>query len=122
MLVLIYFYFLNTFCVSFTGENLVNGVQCVFEVTSRTDLTVQSMYVKSPVFSSDNDSPVAHTLDLTADDRVVSISTRTGALVDSIEILTSKGLSLRAGGSGGGDVFKIELAVDETLVGFYGGK
>ena len=81
----------------------MNGVQCCFESTTSTPPHV----MKSPLFTSDHDAPTAHTLELSADDCVVSVTARTGALVDSMEIVTARGLRLKAGGSGGGDVCKV---------------
>lgn len=80
---------------------MVNGIQCTFALESQT------ICVTSPKCSSDNDSPVAHTLELAAEDRVVSVQSRSGALVDSMEIATLHGKVLRAGGGGGNNLVKV---------------
>jgi hypothetical protein len=82
---------------------LVNGVQCGFESSIDTAL------VLSPACTSDHDRPVRHELVLEAGDRVVSVQCRSGALVDSLEVVTAAGRVLRVGGSGGEDVCKVSF-------------
>jgi hypothetical protein len=85
------------------GDNLVNGVQCCFEGSA------DAAPVVSPAFTSDQDRPARRELVLEAGDRVVSVQCRSGALVDSLEVVTAAGKVLRVGGHGGGDVCKVRL-------------
>ena len=82
----------------FAGNQLVNGIQCVF---SSEGATGDSVSLTSPQFSSSNDQPAASVLDLDPDDCIVRVSARCGALVDSVSFTTRKGKTLSAGGSGG---------------------
>ena len=60
--------------------------------------------VRSPLCSSSHDSPVAYHFQIPDDDTIESICVRSGALVDSIEIITKQGVHWKAGGDGGGNV------------------
>jgi hypothetical protein len=79
----------------------VNGVQCCFE------LSADAALVASPACTSDHDRPARRELVLEAGDRVVSVQCRSGALVDSLEVVTAAGKVLRVGGNGGGDICKV---------------
>lgn len=95
-----------------TGENLVNGVQCEFQLLdSNSTSTTKGTFIASPLCSSDQDSPIPHILEIPPYDRIVSVSCRSGALVDFLEIVTLSGLVLRAGGSGGGDTCKVRKCI-----------
>jgi hypothetical protein len=63
--------------------------------------------VVSPACTSDHDRPARRELVLEAGDRVVSVQCRSGALVDSLEVVTAAGKVLRVGGTGGGDTCKV---------------
>lgn len=95
----------------------MNGIQCTFELETGE---AQPICVTSPKCSSDNDSPVAHVLELAPGDRVVSVQCRSGALVDSVEITTQQGKVLRAGGGGGNNLVKVRgRTVSRFYVPFY---
>jgi hypothetical protein len=117
------------------GESLVNGVQVNYRLptvtvvtnsntstTSSKDATDRKdLQLKSPTFSSTNDSPVKHTFKLSPSDRVVHVAVRSGALVDSLHLRTSSGVQFSVGGSGGGEARELDIPDGWTLYGFYGG-
>lgn len=115
---LCYFHYMTT------GVQLVNGLQCVFDVLdARTgELLRPGLTFKSPTFTSNNDDP--HPFVWTINDsshyplrglkghsfdRITSIVVKHGALIDSIFIETLHGKRFRAGGSGGGCTTKVKL-------------
>lgn len=125
-----------------TGLQLVNGLQCVFDVLdARTgELLRPGLTFKSPTFTSTNDDPqpVVWTINDSSSsshyqqslrglkgqgqqeqqhssfffDRITSIVVKHGALIDSISIETQHGKSFRAGGSGGGSTTKVKLRTE----------
>lgn len=125
---LCYFHYMTT------GLQLVNGLQCVFDVLdARTgELLRPDLTFKSPTFTSTNDDPQPFVWTINDSshyplrslkghsfDRITSIVVKHGALIDSISIETLHGKRFRAGGSGGGSSTKVKLRtymipVDET--------
>jgi hypothetical protein len=106
--------FLSYMMFFMTGDNLVNGVQCHFEAQSSAAQDPHPF--STPACNSDQDSPVPKELALPAGERVVSVRCRSGALVDSVELVTASGQVLRAGGSGGGDSCQVMTTCNPVVL------
>ncbi len=82
-------------------------MQCHYEMEEEHDK--QHLAFSTPACNSDNDNPRAYELHLAPGDKVVTARCRSGALVDSLELITAAGQSLCVGGVGGGDVCQVIL-------------